>query len=73
MIKDNKKEIIWNLVNSGLAGLLVFAGACVEGNITLKGVFLAFFAGLVVAVTKFKEYWIREEAEYSSKIFTFIG
>lgn len=71
-MNNNKKEIIWNLVNSGLAGALVFAGACVSGQITYNAVITAFFAGFVVAVTKFKDYWAKEKKEYSHNMFNFL-
>lgn len=70
---NNKQEIIWNIVNSALAGLLVLVGACADGNITVQGITTAIVAGLVVAITKFKEYWTTEEEEYKNKVFTFIG
>lgn len=70
---NNKKEIIWNVVNSLLAGALVLAGACADGSVTQQGLFVAIATAAVVAITKFKEYWQGEEKEYSSKLFTFIG
>jgi hypothetical protein len=71
--ENNRREIIWNLVNAGLAGLLVFAGACADGNIGLRGVIAALIAGGIVAITKFKGYWEKEETEYcSTKLFNFV-
>lgn len=69
---SQKKEIIYNVVNSLLAGLLVFLGACTSGGITSKGIFAAVVASLVVAVTQFKNYWDSEKKEYSSKIFMLV-
>lgn len=70
---NNKEEIKWNIINAILAGLLVFFGSSIDGNITIKGIIAALFAGLIVGVTKFKEYWEREEEEYKSKVFNFIN
>ena len=70
--KTQKPEIIWNIVNSLLAGGLVFLGACSSGSITLRGVIAALVAAGIVAITKFKDYWAKEQGEYSSKLFTFI-
>lgn len=71
ILKQNKNEIIWNLVNSTLAGALVFAGACADGNLTWKGIGLALIAGVIVMITKFNEYWAGEQKEYSRKLFNF--
>ena len=70
--KTQKPEITWNIVNSLLAGGLVFLGACTTGSITLQGAIAALVAAGIVAITKFKDYWGKEESEYTSKLFTFI-
>jgi len=67
----NKKEILYNVINSLLAGGLVFLGSFSSGNITAQGVFLALVAAGVVALTKFKNYWDGEKGEYSSKLMNF--
>ena len=76
VLKKNRQEIIWNLVNSGLAGALVFLGAVADGNISWGGIIASIVAALVVVVTKFKDYWAKEESEYSSnstaKLFQFL-
>lgn len=71
-LKNNKNEIIWNLINSGLAGSLVFLGAFVSSGITLRGIIAALIASGIVAVTKFYDYWKTQEGEYTSKLFTFV-
>jgi len=53
----NKKDIIYNLINSGIAGALVFAGAMASGGLTSTGICAALGASLVVFLTKFREYW----------------
>jgi len=70
--KTQKPEITWNIVNSLLAGGLVFLGACTTGSITLQGAVAALVAAGVVAVTKFNNYWGKEQGEYTTKLFTFI-
>ena len=50
-------EIKWNIINSVLAGGLVFLGAIADGNITFQGFCAAVIAGLLVALIKFKDFW----------------
>lgn len=68
-----RKEIIWNVINSLLSGGLVFFGALLNGGFSWRGVGLALAASAVVALTKFKDYWSTEENEYTSKAFQIIG
>jgi len=70
--KKNKNEILWNLINAGIAGALVFLGSVSNGEITAQGIMFAIVAALIVICTKFKEYWIGEKKEYSAKLFKFI-
>lgn len=58
------REIAWNIVNSLLAGGLVFLGAFTDGNITTKGVIIATIVSLLAAINLFKEYWASKEKEY---------
>lgn len=71
------KEIKWNIINSILAGMLVFLGSLSSGEITYKGILFAIIASLIIAINKFKEYWEKEEEEYKNNsrlgIFHFIG
>jgi hypothetical protein len=70
---QNKKEIFYNLVNSGMAGGLVFLGACTNGGISREGIVAGIIASLIVAITQFKNYWDSEKKEYSSvKLFAFV-
>jgi hypothetical protein len=69
---ENKKEIFYNIVNSLLAGTLVFLGSISSGNFTLESLFVALGASLIVAITKFKNYWDSEKKEYSAKFLNFI-
>ena len=71
-LKKNKHEILWNLINCGLAGMLVFFGAFADGNISARGIMAAITAALIVFITKFKDYWSSEKKEYQSKIFSFV-
>lgn len=72
ILKKNKNEILWHLINSGLAGALVVLGSLAGGDLTFRGVALGVIAGFVVMVTKLKEYWASERGEYCSKAFVFI-
>ncbi len=71
--KENKKEIFYNIINSLLAGALVFFGSLTTGQgFTLAGVLASLGASGVVALTKFKNYWDGEKREYSQNIAVFI-
>ena len=65
--QSNKKEIVWNIINSGLAGVLVLLGALTGGGISLNAFCVALVTALIVAITQFKNYWTSEEKEYKSK------
>ena len=62
------KEILWNIINSLLAGILVILGAFTDGEITSKGIIVAFVAAGIVGITQFKNYWNKEEEEYCDRI-----
>lgn len=67
----NKKEVIYNLINSGLAGALVLVGAFSNGAITWTGFIAAAAAAGIVFITKFKSYWEKEVNSYKTKLLTF--
>jgi hypothetical protein len=67
-----KKEIIYNVVNSLLAGSLVMLGAISTGNLSMNSICLAIVAGLIVAVSKFRDFWISKEKIYKHALFQFI-
>jgi hypothetical protein len=71
--KDNqRKEIIWNIINSLLAGGLVFLGSILTG-ISWQGFVAALATSGIVAINKFKDYWTKEEKEYcQTKLFKFV-
>jgi hypothetical protein len=73
MKKNNqKKEIIWNIVNSLLAGGLVFLGGCTSGQLSLNTVIFSLVTGAIAAIIQFKDYWANEKPEYSHKLFKFL-
>jgi len=67
-----KEEIIYNIINSFLAGVLVLLGGFSTGEITFKVFCTAGIASLIVAVSQFKKYWDGEKSEYASKMFNFV-
>ena len=71
--KVNKPEIKYHVINSALAGVLVFLGSLVNG-FSWAGAGAGLIAGLVVCATKFKEYWATQEGEYKRTLglFSFI-
>lgn len=71
--KKNKDEIIWNLVNSILAGMISLATSFISlGEITQKGLIASGATAALIAVWKFSNYWQKEKKEYSIKMFNFI-
>lgn len=73
MGKKKRSLIKWNIINSCLAGALVFLGGCADGNITLQGVVLAFLAGAAVAVSKFKDFWKTTKPQINTNLFNFLN
>ena len=67
-----RKEIKWNIINSLLSGALVFLGSLADLKFEWIGVGIAFIVAVIVAITKFKDYWDGEKKEYSSKLFKFL-
>ena len=59
-----KEEIFWNAINSMLAGSLVFLGSFTTGGATMEGLKAAIVVSSIVAISKFTEYWKKEEREY---------
>ena len=72
VLSKNKEEIIYHLINSGLAGSLVLLGSFTAGGFSLAGFLTAAVASLIVAVTKFRDYWTTQETEYKKSIFNFL-
>ena len=66
-MNDQCKEILWNVVNSLLAGFLVFIGAFSDGQLSQQEALISLGAALAIAVTQFKDYWKSEESEYCNK------
>lgn len=77
--KKNADEIKWNLINSLLSGLLVLTGSLAGNNFQLNfsGVCASILTSLVVALTKFQNYWTTQESEYKrssvKNLFCFVG
>ena len=69
----NKDEIKFEIINSCIAGSLVFLGSMTAG-FSVKGICLGAVAGLIVFVTKFQKYWTTQRKEYkrSLTLFAFI-
>lgn len=72
ILKKNKDEIVWHIINSLLSAALVFMGALTTGNINKTTIIISLVTGGVVALSKFKDYWQSEEKEYTSKLFSFV-
>lgn len=67
IFQKNKEEIFYHIINSALAGALVFIGSLTNG-LTLEGFFAGMIASLVVAISKFKSYWSTQEKEYKRNL-----
>jgi hypothetical protein len=74
ILQKNEQEIKWNIINSILAGALVFFGSLTNG-FSVEGLCAGLLGGLIVFITKFRDYWNTQEKEYSKKIllFNFVG
>jgi len=72
VFKTNKEEIVWNLINSGIAGILVFLGACSTGELSYRGLIVAIVAAGTIFVAKMRDYWLTQKKEYQTHIFNFI-
>lgn len=70
--KSNADEIGWNIINSALAGVLVFLGAIASGNFTFQAFAVSLVAALIVVVTKFRDYWSTQESEFRRNMFNFL-
>lgn len=70
--QDNMRLIKWHIINSLLAGGLVFAGAIADGSISLPEVLAALGASFIVAIIKFKEFWGNTKPQTSYYVFSFI-
>jgi hypothetical protein len=61
------KEILYNVINSLLAGALVFLGSIAVGEVTWRTIGMAAIATAIIAITKFKVYWDSEGTEWTKK------
>lgn len=68
----DKEKLIWNLINSAIAGLLVFFGAFTSGQITLTATAIASAASIIVFLTKFNE-WFSTTNPDTVKVFNFMN
>lgn len=71
-----KKATKYALINSAIAGGLIFVGAFTDGNITLVGIISALSASLIVFLTKIREFFGNMESKkvaVNPGVFTFYG
>lgn len=69
----NRNEIIWNIINACLAGMISFLSALIAaGQLNWKVFGVAIVTALLVMCIRFKSYWDGEEKEYEKMIFKFI-
>jgi hypothetical protein len=67
-------EIIWNVVNSLLAGgISFFSILAATGSINLKMIGISLISAGLAAFLQFKKYWESEQGEYSTKLFNFLN
>ena len=72
-MSPQNKEIIWNIVNSLLAGGLVLVGSLASvQEITIEAFIAAILAFTITFIIQFKNYWDSEKPEYQNKLFKFI-
>lgn len=65
--KLRNKTVKWNLVNSGMAGLIFFVGSVSNGDVTWQSVLISFVVAVGVAANKFQEYWKQRGKRYIPK------
>lgn len=71
--QQQKQQIIWNVVNSILAGGLVLLGNFTSGSFSFEGLCIAIATAGAVALTKFNDFWKSEQSEYcGTKLFSFV-
>lgn len=67
------KEILWNLINALLAGLIsLTSSSLVQGEISVKGFCIALVIAVSIGVVQFKNFWDAEKPEYCNKLFNII-
>lgn len=74
------QEIMWNIINSALAGAISFISAMLsvvstesyEPHQLLTAFMIAIGTSLLVAIYKFKDFWDGERTEYQRRILNFI-
>jgi len=73
VIKKNRNEIIWNIINALLVGAISFFSALVAaGQLNWKVVGVSVITAALVVCVKFKNYWDGEQKEYSKKLFKLV-
>ena len=73
MLQKNKDQIIWNLINCAIAaGISFFSAVVAVGEIKGSAIFIAAATGMLVAFTKFRDFWGAEEHEYRDKLLNFL-
>jgi hypothetical protein len=70
--RSKKEQIIWHIINSAIAGILVFVGAFTDGQLTDKELMASLGVSLVIAFTKFQQFWTSQEKMYRPALFHFI-
>ncbi len=73
ILQKNKEEIIWNLINSLLVGIISFLSVlAADKEFSFQAVLIGLVFSLMTAVIKFGEYWKSQEGEYKSKILSIL-
>jgi hypothetical protein len=70
--RSKKEMFAWNIINSILAGTLVFTGAFTDGIITKNELLIMLGISILVMITKLKEFWDTQEGVYRPMLFHFI-
>jgi hypothetical protein len=53
--QKQKQKLKLALINSGIAGALVFVGSFTDGAISAQGIIAALAAGIIIFLTKFRD------------------
>lgn len=62
---ENKREILWNVINAFILGGAVFFGAFIDGQVSRSELLASFGAAVILFLSKMGDYWKGEKGEYS--------
>jgi len=71
--KKNKYEILYEVVNALIAGLIAFLNPLLTSEITMKSIGVSTIIALGIFLYRLQIYFQKEKREYQMKLFNIIG